>query len=290
MKSIVILSGKGGVGKSSIAASLAVAFSKTKKIICVDCDVDASNLSLVLGVEKYKEWNSISTNQKVEFDIGKCNSCKKCIDFCHFNAIDWINDKPKLKEFSCEGCGLCRLVCPEKAIYDISIKNAKLGYAKTKYGFNVVSAQLGISQSGSGKVVSEVRKKAISLADDAEFLLIDSSAGIGCPVIASVTGCDYAIIVTEPTPSGFSDMKKAIDIVNHFRIPYGIIINKFDINTEYTSNIEMFVNEQDVKILAKLAYDKKFVESLVHLTPIVSYDKKFESIFDDIVNKLLKVI
>ncbi|MEA2035960.1 MAG: ATP-binding protein [Nanoarchaeota archaeon] len=286
MKTITILSGKGGVGKSSITASLAVILSKQKKIICADCDVDASNLALVLGVEKYEEWNAISTNQKVEFDLDKCNSCKKCFDSCYFDAIDWVNNKPKLKDFSCEGCGVCSMVCPKNAITGINIKNAQLGYAKTRYGFTVVSAQLGIGQSGSGKVVTEVRKKAINLAEDAEIMLIDSAAGIGCPVIASIAGSDYVILVTEPTPSGFSDMKRAIAMVTHFKIPYGIIINKFDINLEYIPKIESFAKEQDAKILVKLPYDKKFVESLVNLTPIVSYDESKIKIFEEILDNI----
>jgi MinD superfamily P-loop ATPase len=286
MKTITILSGKGGVGKSSITASLAVALSKQKKIICADCDVDASNLALVLGVDKYEEWKHISTNQKVKFDLEKCNSCKKCFDSCYFKAIDMVEDKPKLKEFSCEGCMVCKLVCPRDAITEIDIKNAQLGYAKTRYGFNVVSAQLGIGQSGSGKVVSEVRKKAMKLSGNADLLLIDSAAGIGCPVIASVTGSDYAIIVTEPTPSGFSDMKKAIDIVNHFRIPYGIVINKFDINQDYTKKIEIF---GEGKILTKIPYDKSFAEALVNLTPIAVYNTRFVKYFEDILDNIMRV-
>jgi len=290
MKTVTILSGKGGVGKSSISASLAVTMSKNRNVICADCDVDASNLALVLGVEKYEEWKPLSTNQKVEFDLKKCNSCKKCFDACHFKAIDWVNNKPKLKKFSCEGCDVCTLVCPKNATQMVDIDNAQLGYAKTNYGFTVVSAQLGVGQSGSGKVVTEVKKKAISLQKDADLLLIDSSAGTGCPVIASVTGSDYVIIVTEPTPSGISDMKKAIDMVNHFKIPYGIIINKFDINMESVEDIENLSKKQNAKILVRLPYDRKFSEALVNLTPIVSYDDKFKSAFEDISSQMINIL
>lgn len=290
MKTITILSGKGGVGKSSVTASLAVTLSKHKKIICADCDVDASNLSLVFGAEKYEEWEDLSTNEKAVFDLKKCNSCKRCFDECYFNAIDWINNKPSLKEFSCEGCGACEIVCPQKAVVLESVKNAKLGYAKTKYGFSVVSAQLNAGEFGSGKIVSEVKKKAKDIGKDSEILLVDSAAGIGCPVIASVTGSDYAIIVTEPTPSGFSDMKRAIEIVNHFRIPYGVVINKYDINLRYTKKIESFAEGQNAEILAKIVYDKTFVEALVNLVPIVTYNNKFESVFNNIVNKLMEKV
>ncbi len=290
MKIITILSGKGGVGKSSITASLAVSFSKDKKIICADCDVDASNLSLVLGADKYEEWSDLSTNEKAVFDLDKCNSCKKCFDECYFDAIKWEDNKPKLKDFSCEGCGMCELVCPKNAISMRKVNNAKIGHSKTKYGFDVVSAQLNPGGSGSGKVVFEVKKKAKEISPDTEIMLVDSSAGIGCPVIASISGSDYAIIVTEPTPSGFSDMKRALGIVNHFKIRYGIVINKCDVNSEYTGKIELFAEEQNAEILAKIPYDKAFVEALVNLTPIIIYDDTIEPVFDDISKRLIDVL
>jgi len=288
MKTITILSGKGGVGKSSITASLAVLLSKNKKIICADCDVDASNLALVLGSEEkdYAEWMPLSTNQKAVFDLNKCDSCKKCVDACYFDAIDWIKNKPRLKDFSCEGCGVCEIVCPQDAIKLKDIENAKIGYSKTEHGFLVVSAQLSIGGSGSGKVVAQVKKKAKDSAKDADILLVDSAAGIGCPVIASVTGSDYAIIVTEPTPSSFSDMKRALEVVNHFKIQSGIVINKYDINKEFTEKIEKFAEKENIKILEKIPYDKKFVDALVNLKPIVVYDKSKIKIFQNIISNI----
>lgn len=286
MKIINVLSGKGGVGKSSICASLALTLSKDKKIICADCDVDASNLSLVFGAVKQKEWTDLSTNEKAVFDLKKCISCKDCVDECYFNAIGWKDNKPYLKEFSCEGCGVCKLVCTKNAISMKKINNAKMGYVNTKYGFKVVSAQLNIGESGSGKVVFEVRKKANELGKDADLMIIDSAAGIGCPVIASITGSDYVIAVTEPTPSGFSDMKRALEVVNHFKIPHGIIINKYDINLENLKKIEKFSKKNNIKILAKIPYDKSFVDALVNLEPIVIYNKKFKSLFEEIVKNL----
>ena len=288
MKTITILSGKGGVGKSSITASLAVSISKERKIICADCDVDASNLSLVLGAEKYEEWRDISTNEKVVFDLDKCNSCRKCFDECYFRAIDWVNDKPKLKEFSCEGCGMCKLVCTQNAISVENVNNAKIGYAKTRYGFDVVSAQLNPGESGSGKVVFEVRKKAKEICPNAEIMFIDSAAGIGCPVIASVSGSDYAVIVTEPTPTGFSDMKRALEIIEHFKIPFGIVINKFDLNEEYAEKIVAFADSNGVEILAKIPYDKKFADALVELVPIVEYEKSYKKLFGELSKSIIK--
>ncbi|NOR85778.1 P-loop NTPase [archaeon] len=288
MKTVTILSGKGGVGKSSITASLAVAFSKDKKIICADCDVDASNLSLVFGTNKYEQWDDLSTNEKAIFDLDKCNSCKICYEECYFNAIIWKNNKPKLKDFSCEGCGMCELVCPQNAISLKAVNNAKIGYANTKYGFDVVSAQLNPGESGSGKVVFEVKKKAKDIGIKADIMFVDSAAGIGCPVIASITGSDYAIIVTEPTPSGFSDMKKAFEIVKHFNIPTGIIINKFDLNPTQTKTIEKFVNINKLKILSKIPFDKKFAKALTKMKPIIEYEKNYQQLFNKIKTLILK--
>jgi MinD superfamily P-loop ATPase len=289
MKSIVVLSGKGGVGKSSISASLAVAFSKDKKIVCADCDVDASNLSLLFSLftNKYVEWNPLSTNQIAIVDEDKCISCGKCIDICYFNALKMVRNIPKINKFGCEGCGACELICPTNAIKLQDIDNANIGYAKTNYCFFIASAQLLPGNSGSGKVVFQVRKKASEISKDTEYMIIDSAAGIGCPVIASVTGNDYAILVSEPTPSGFSDMKKAMDVVNHFRIKHGIIINKFDLNQEYSEKIESFAKDNDIEIINKIPYDKQFVKAMTEMIPIVDFDKKYEPIFEEIKQKVI---
>jgi MinD superfamily P-loop ATPase len=292
MRSIVVLSGKGGVGKSSIAASLAVALSKEKKIVCADCDVDASNLSLLfaLSEDKYEEWYPLSTNQIAIVDKKRCISCRKCIAACYFKALHIQDNVPTVDGFGCEGCGACALICPVNAIRLEGINNAKIGYAKTKYGFDISSAQLEPGNSGSGKVVAEVRKKAREIAPDAEILLIDSAAGIGCPVIASVTGNDYAIIVTEPTPSGFSDLKRALEVVDHFRIKKGIIINKSDLNNAYADKICSFAEKSHIKILKKIPFDNMFVKAMTEMIPLVEIKKEYESIFDDICDQVMDEI
>lgn len=288
MKTISILSGKGGTGKSSITASLAITLSRSKKIICADCDVDASNLGLVFGIKvsANKEWGELSTMKKAVFDYNKCNSCKKCLDNCYFKAIDFKNNKPILKEFSCEGCGVCKMVCPENAIKLVDVVNAKIGYAETKYGFKVVSAQLSIGGSGSGKVVAEVKSKAKKIAERADIMLIDSAAGIGCPVIASVSGSDYCILVVEPTPSGLFDMKRAYETVKHFGISSGIIINRFDLNAEYCERIEQFAKNNKMNVLGKLPYDKDFVKALVDMTPVINISDVQKKLFSNISDKL----
>jgi len=290
MKKITVLSGKGGVGKSSIAASLAVLLSEKHKVVCADCDVDASNLALVLGLKEknFEEWEKISTNEKAILNEKKCNGCGKCVESCYFNAIKWNEEKklPVFDEFSCEGCGACEIVCQKNAISLVQVENAKIGYGKTKYGFTVVSGQLEMGESGSGKVVAEVRKLAEEKGKDAEIMIIDAAAGIGCPVIASVVGSDFVIGVTEPTPSGLSDLKRALQMTRHFGIECGIVINKHDLNTEMSKKIEKFAKENAMPVLAKIGYDKSFVNALVNLVPIIEYNPKIRPVFEEILQKL----
>lgn len=288
MKSIVILSGKGGVGKSSITASLAISFSKDKKIVCADCDVDASNLSLLfsLPTERYKEWTPLSTNQAAVIDKTLCISCGKCVDTCYFNALQLKDNFPVLKKFGCEGCGACELICPVKAISLKNIDNAYIGYAETDHRFMIASAQLLPGNSGSGKVVSEVKEKAKKIMPDSDLMMIDAAAGIGCPVIASVTGNDYALLITEPTPSGFKDMLRALEVIDHFRIKRGIIINKYDINKAYTEKIEIFAQKNNIKIISKIPFDKNFVKAMTRMIPLIDYDKTYIKTFDEIKEKI----
>ncbi len=283
MKNITILSGKGGVGKSSITASLAIALSKKNKIILADCDVDAPNLALVFGKrqESFLEWNDISTKQEAKFDLKKCNSCQKCFDACHFRAIKWIDNKPRLKKFSCEGCGVAEVICSENAIKLVDVNNAEIGYVHSGYGFNIVSSQLKIGESGSGKLVAEVKNKASKLENNVDIILVDSAAGIGCPVIASVSGSDYCILVVEPTPSSMYDMKKALEIVYHFQIASGIIINKFDINKKHLKEIEKFAEKENIDIISRLPYHKDFVKALLDMKPIIELNSDIAEIFYD---------
>lgn len=292
MKSIVVLSGKGGVGKSSITASLAVSFSKNKSLVCADCDVDASNLSLLFGIDssKYLEWIKLSTNERAVIDKSKCKQCNKCVDICYFNAIKIDNGFPEVSKYGCEGCSACQLICPHDAITLEKIDNAKIGYAKTKYDFLIASAQLEPGNSGSGKVVNAVKQKAKQLNKNADFLLIDSAAGVGCPVISSVAGSDFALLVTEPTPSGFSDLKKAIEIVNHFKTKKGLVINKYDINDKITDEIINFAQSKNIPVLKKISFDKNFAIAMTNMVPLIDYDKSYEEIFDTLKDKIINLV
>ncbi len=291
MKTITILSGKGGVGKSSFSASLAMVLAEKYKIVTADCDVDTPNLGLLFGIKKFKNLEKISTNYKafVNKEIKKCLNAKKLPYVCTFSAISWNKKRniPVINKFLCEGCGACKLLCPE-GIKLKKIKNALVGEMKTKYGFYIVSGQLKVGESGSGNVVEVVREKARKIAERVKtnFIVVDSAAGIGCPVIASIRDSDYVAAITEPTPSALSDLKRALKVVEHFKIPYGIVINKFDINKEFTKKIENFAKKKRIQIIGKLPYDKLFIDAMVKMKPVVEINPGYRKIFVDIINKI----
>jgi len=293
MKIITIFSGKGGTGKTTVVSCLAVMLSKERKIAVADCDVDAPNLGLSLGLKEkdYSSFTKIRASEKAELIKEKCTGCKKCLNVCSFNAIKWNKEQniPIFDKLLCEGCGTCVIVCPENAIKLKKVENATMSVGNA-YGFGIVSGQLKMGESGSGRIVMEVKRKAGEIArkENAELILVDSSAGIGCPVIASVNGSDYVIAVTEPTPSALSDLKRGLKIVNHFNIKCGIVINKYDLNKEFSNKIEKFANKNKIPILGKIPYNKDFVEALVNLKPAVVYNKEFEPLFIRILDNLKK--
>ena len=292
MKTLTVLSGKGGVGKSTVTASLAVLLARKGRIAAADCDVDTPNLGLALGIKEddFNSWKRISTNYKAKLIPEKCTGCKKCLDVCNFSAITWDekNNRPVFNGFLCEGCGSCGLICPEKVIELELVQNAKIGVGNSKYGFPVVSGWLKMGESGSGKVVDAVKEKAKAIAKEngSDMLLVDAAAGIGCPVIASVRGSDFVVLVTEPNPAALWNARRAAVVVEQFRVPYGIVINKWNLNRKFTGEIKEFAEERGVPVLGKLPYDKRFVEALVNMKPIVDYDKEFEPIFSDILNEI----
>ncbi len=290
MKRIVIASGKGGTGKTSITASLCALFSEREKIVVVDCDIDAPNLHILLDVKDKKLLKKTLSARRAIIDYDKCNSCRKCVEnICVFNAISWSEkeNKPVVDELLCEGCGACSIVCPQHAIKIKKVSNGKI-YKGVSNDFPVFWGGLNMGETGSGKIVTEVKQKAEE--EDADYMIIDSAAGVGCPVIASCRDSDYAVLVAEPTPPGFSDMKKIYDLLEHFSIKTGLIINKHDINKELSKSIEKFAEENDINIIGRIKYDKKFVQALVNLKPIVKYDKSYRKNFSKIVKKVQKYL
>ena len=263
---IAVASGKGGVGKSMVASALAMLFAKERGIVAVDCDVDAPDLGIWLGMGNLGKGEKISTSEKAVIDYDKCIKCGKCAQVCRFGAMSF-DGKPELLPYLCEGCGACEAFCPVGAIHQEDVKNGEIITKKTRYGFPLVTGLLYPGETGSGKVVTELKQRAEKFEHD--LMILDSAAGIGCPVIASLNGVDYAVLVTEPTPSGFSDLQRVLEIVNHFKVPYGVVINKWDINKGMSKEIEKWAGE---KMLGKLPFDKKVFVSVSELRPIMETD------------------
>jgi MinD superfamily P-loop ATPase len=279
---IIVASGKGGTGKSMMASSLAILFSENVRVVACDCDVDAPNLGLWLGITEYDSKKRISTSEKANINPAKCVECGECFEACQFGAIERTGGFT-INPLLCEGCGVCQLVCPADAVELKKVMNGEIGINEKKLGFPLVSGQLYPGETGSGKIVQELRRMAEEF--DHDVMILDSAAGIGCPVIASVTGCDYAILVTEPTPSGFTDLGRILEIVNHFQMPFGIVVNKWDINPTLSKKIETWSGE---RLLGKIPYDRKVVDSIVHLKPVIYSDTEVTSeilrIFEKIKN------
>ncbi|WP_136809096.1 ATP-binding protein [Desulfosediminicola flagellatus] len=269
MKEIVILSGKGGVGKSSIAASLGVILARKYTVVLADTDVDAPNLNLVLGA-KLRNSEEIAASSKACIDYDKCIGCMMCKDVCKFSSICGA-DKPVIIPYSCEGCGACSLICPEKAIEIHDVVNGQLNIFDT-VNMLLVTGELHIGGSSSGHIVDIVKKRARLEATNshAEILLTDGPPGIGCPVIASLKGADYVILVTEPTPAALNDLKRVVEVVKHFKIPLGITLNRSDIHLESQRAIRQFADENGYFILSEIPYDNSMPMAVANAQPVIS--------------------
>ncbi|MBD3217630.1 MAG: P-loop NTPase [candidate division Zixibacteria bacterium] len=268
MNELVIISGKGGTGKTSLVGSLA-ALAENK--VMVDCDVDAADLHLIMD-SKLLESHEFVGGKKAEIIQKRCTSCAVCLDYCRFDAISEKNEKFEIDSLSCEGCGICRHFCPEDAIDFKPVVCGHWFISDTNHG-PLVHARLGIAQSNSGRLVSHLRKKAREIADKSghEMIITDGPPGIGCPVIASITGSDYVIIVTEPSLSAFGDMQRVHELIQHFNISCGAIINKYDINSHMTEGIEAFAEENGITVLGKMPFDKEMVAAQVAGKSIIDF-------------------
>ena len=265
MKQIVIISGKGGTGKTVLTGSFAVL---AKNKVMLDCDVDAADLHLLLH-PKVKDRHEFRSGQTAVIDKNLCKECGKCISVCRFGAI---KADYSIEHFSCEGCALCSHICPQEAIHMVENIAGEWFVSDTQYGL-FVHAKLGIGEENSGKLVAKIRQIAKELAEKQalDYVIIDGPPGIGCPVIASLSGVDYALIVTEPTLSGLHDAKRVMEVAKHFNIPVKLVVNKYDLNEAMTKRIEEFCRKHDVPVIGKIAFDKDVVKALVVGKTIVEY-------------------
>lgn len=268
MNEIAILSGKGGTGKTSLSAAFATL---NKNVVVVDCDVDAANLHLVLQPENYIEERFI-TGHKAVIDYNLCTHCGLCIDYCRFNAISNFNNKISIIETMCDGCKLCSRICPVKAINMVESDNSRWYIGDFRNG-KMVHARLAPGEENSGKLVNVVRENARKIAKENghDTIIIDGPPGIGCPVISSITGANKAIIVTEPTGSGFNDMKRALELTANFRIKTYVIINKYDLNSEITNQIIDWCSEMQIPVAGKIPFDDQIVNAMINCKSIVEY-------------------
>lgn len=284
MKEVVILSGKGGTGKTSIVGSLAAL---TKRKVLADCDVDAADLHLLLS-PSVKQETGFWSGQVAHIDPDKCTQCDLCQELCRFNAIrDFVVDP-----VSCEGCGFCSHICPVEAI---TMKENLSGHwfaSDTRYG-PLVHARLGIAQENSGKLVAQVRQQAKQIAEEQglDYIISDGPPGIGCPVISSLTGASLALLVAEPTLSGIHDLERVLGVCRHFGIPAVVCINKYDLNEENTRQIEQYCSSQGIKVTSRIPFDNIVTEALVHGMPVVEYSDgrvsgEIEKLWQDISSML----
>lgn len=266
MKELVVISGKGGTGKTSLTAAFA---SLADNHLLCDTDVDAADLHLLLD-PRIGETHDFIGGSKAVIVAEDCSGCGLCRELCRFAAI---SDDFVVDTIDCEGCGVCRAFCPEEAIDFEPRKCGEWFISSTRFG-PLVHARLGIGEENSGKLVSLIRKEAQIRAEQGQLDLIvtDGPPGIGCPVIASITGASAVLIVVEPTLSGLHDMQRVAELARHFRIPAMVCINKYDLNDEMSSDIEDETRRLDIQTVGRIPFDPAFTRAMVEGKTIIEYD------------------
>jgi MinD superfamily P-loop ATPase len=264
IKQLAIVSGKGGTGKTTIAAAFA---SLAKNKVMVDCDVDAADLHILLQ-SKIVTQETYFGGRSPHVDLEKCTQCGLCTEVCRFNAID----NGIVNSIACEGCGFCSHICPEEAITMGAAFSGDWFVSETPYG-PFVHARLGIGEENSGKLVTVVRKKAMEVAQERglKLILIDGPPGIGCPVTASLTGVNLMLAITEPTLSGIHDLERILSLSKHFNIPSMVCINKYDINRDNSARIASSCQKNGSHIIGFIPYEAKVVEALVNRKTVMDY-------------------
>lgn len=274
MNEIVILSGKGGTGKTSLSAAFATLNSNT---IVADCDVDAANMYLILQPVNYYQRN-FTTGYKAFVESSTCSQCGLCVRYCRFDAIAYVNGKINISETSCDGCKLCSRICPTGSIYMIPSDKSHWYIGNYRNG-KIVHARLAPGEENSGKLVNVVRKNALKVAMETgwDTIIIDGPPGLGCPVISSVTGTNKAIIVTEPSNSGFHDMKRVLEITANFKVRTYVVINKYDLNESISAQIENWCMKNNIPVVGRIPFDEQIVEAMVQCKSIIEWSPRSEA-------------
>jgi MinD superfamily P-loop ATPase len=255
-RTIVVISGKGGTGKTSVSASFAVL---SRDTLLADCDVDAANMHLVLQPEVLESVSYVG-GEVAEIDPVLCNCCGACADTCAYDVIS--RDPFVVDAMSCEGCAVCPLVCPREAITMKAEESGHWFVSETRAG-TMVHARLHPGHENSGKLVTQVRQIATARAESegAGQILVDGPPGIGCSLIAAVTGADLAVVVTEPTVSGRHDLERVLDLAEHFKLPVAVVINKWDLSTAASDSLTAHCTQRGVSVVGRLSYDDSFVRA-----------------------------
>lgn len=293
LKEIVVISGKGGTGKTSVVAALA---SLLENKVLADCDVDAADLHMVLN-PTILEKHDFGSGKNAYIDQEKCLKCGKCQEFCRFDAINKTGHTETkqltVDKIACEGCGVCAHFCPNGAISLEDNLSGQWYISDTKYG-PMVHAKLGIAEENSGKLVTLVRSKAKTIATrkKSDYILIDGSPGIGCPVIASITGANLVFVITEPTLSGLHDLNRVISLAQHFNTPTAVGINKADINQEMTDKILNYCKDKKIPVLAVIPYDNSITKAQIQGKSIIEFapESSTAEIFREMKDKLCELV
>ena len=266
MKELIVISGKGGTGKTSVIAAFASL--AESKVLC-DADVDAADLHLILHPQ-VRMRADFKSGHTADIDENKCTGCGQCLELCKFGAI---SDDFKVNPVDCEGCGVCVYFCPEKAIDFPENTCGEWFISDTRFG-PMVHARLGIAEENSGKLVTLVRQESKKLADEKgiDLILTDGPPGVGCPVIASIGGASAVLVVAEPTLSGIHDMERVIQLAKHFKVPAMVCVNKFDLNRDLTRDIEAFAEGEALSCLGRIPFDPIFTEAMVQGQTIFEYN------------------
>lgn len=284
MKQLVVISGKGGTGKTTMTASLATLAGKAA--VVADCDVDAPDLHLLLKPE-IRETHDFFGLKTATIDPERCIECGECEKACRFDAIHNFRVDPK----SCEGCQVCTIVCPSEAVGMVDSVSGHAFVSETRFG-TMVHAELFPGEEASGKLVTMVRELAVKVAEreEKELVLIDGSPGIGCPVIASITGTDIALVMTEPSISGAHDLARILEVAEYFGVEALVCVNKYDLNPEMTGEIDRLCRELNVDVIGKLPFDPAVVEAMISEKTLVEVEgpvgEAIRSVWDRIRTKL----
>jgi MinD superfamily P-loop ATPase len=265
---IAVISGKGGTGKSSISAAFATL---SQQVVLADCDVDAANLYILFN-PMHEEEQIFVSGQKAVIDYNKCRNCGSCLDSCRFGAISLSDGEIVISDIVCDGCKLCSRICPFEAI-NMENEDKSRMYAGSFRNGKMVYGRLSPGEENSGKLVNMVRNKAKQLSKDHQLatIIIDGPPGIGCSAISTITGVDHVVIVTEPTVSGLHDMKRALEITSNFKLKTWVIVNKFDLNTDLTYQIESYCQQRNISVVGKFPFDRLVVDAMVNCKSVIEF-------------------